>query len=166
MDLPAAAKRIADRIVEAVGSLLLLAVTVLAVLQVILRYVFNYAFIWSEELSRLLFIWIILLGAALGISYRKHMVIELVHQRLPRAIADWVALGLQFMGLLFMAVLVVKGLPLIELTSSDYYVTLPFPVMYAYLAAVVGGGLMLFYWLFEIGATIRRLIPKKPLNGN
>ncbi|RJQ64694.1 MAG: TRAP transporter small permease [Desulfobacteraceae bacterium] len=158
--MPGAFKRAADMILETVGSLLLLGVTVLAVIQVILRYVFNYAFIWSEELSRLLFVWIILLGAALGISYRKHMVIEFVQQRFPGAAAAWIALGLQLMGLVFLAVLVVKGIPLIALTSTDYYVTLPFSVMYAYLAAVVGGGMMIFYWLFEIGATLRRLLKK------
>jgi TRAP-type C4-dicarboxylate transport system permease small subunit len=103
-----------------------------------------------------------MLGAALGLSYGKHMIIEFVPQRLPRAIADWIALGLQLLGLLFLGVVVVKGIPLLELTRSDYYVTLPFPVMYAYLAVVVGAALMIFYWLFEIVATVRRLIQKSP----
>jgi len=166
MGIPAGAKRIADKLIEGAGSLLLLGVTVLAILQVILRYVFNYAFIWSEELSRLLFIWIIMLGAALGVSYRKHMVIEFIHQHLPGAVGAWTALGLQLLGAVFLGVLVIKGVPLLALTRTDYYVTLPFPVMYAYLAAVVGGGLMLFYWLFEIAATVRRLIQKDLPAGN
>jgi len=155
-----AAKRIVDKVIETVGSICLLGVTLLAVIQVFLRYIFNYAIIWSEEFSRLLFVWIIMLGAALGLSYGKHMVIEFVPQRLPRAIADWTALGLQLLALVFLGVVMIKGIPLLELTRSDYYVTLPFPVMYAYLAAVVGAALMIFYWLFEIAATIRRLFKK------
>jgi len=146
-----------DRLVEWVGGGLLGLVTVLAVIQVILRYVFNYAFIWSEEFSRLLFVWIILLGAALGVSQRKHMVIQFLQERLPDRAALWLNLALQAAALAFLLVLVVKGLPLLELTSTDYYVTLPFSVMYSYLAAVVGGALMIFYWLFEIGRTLRQL---------
>ena len=129
-------------------------------IQVILRYVFNYALIWSEELSRLLFVWIVILGAALGLSYGKHMVIEFFQQRLPRPVADWTTLLVQLIGLLFMVVVLVTGFPLLELTSSDFYVTLPFSVMYAYLAAVVGSALMIFYWIFEIVATGRRLIKR------
>jgi len=159
-DRQGAAKRIVDKVIETVGSIFLLGVTLLAVIQVFLRYIFNYAIIWSEEFSRLLFVWIIMLGAALGLSHGKHMVIKFVPQRLPGAVADWTALGLQLLGLVFLSVVMIKGIPLLELTRSDYYVTLPFPVMYAYLAAVVGAALMLFYWLFEIAATIRRLFKK------
>jgi TRAP-type C4-dicarboxylate transport system permease small subunit len=160
MNRPGTVKRILDKIVEIVGGAMLVGVTLLAILQVILRYAFNYAIIWSEEFSRLLFVWIVMLGAALGLSYGKHMVIEFIPQKLPRAIADWIALGLQLMGLLFLGVVLIKSFPLLELTSSDYYVTLPFPVMYAYLSASVGAALMIFYWLFEIVAAIRRLIKK------
>jgi len=160
MDWPGAVKRVLDRIVETFGGLMLLGVTLLAVIQVILRYAFNYAIIWSEELSRLLFVWIVILGAALGLSYGKHMVIEFFQQRLPRAVADWTMLLVQLLGLLFMVVVLVKGIPLLQLTSTDFYVTLPFPVMYAYLAAVVGSALMIFYWIFEIVATGRRLIKR------
>lgn len=160
MNRPGAVKRILDKIVEIAGGAMLVGVTLLAILQVILRYAFNYAIIWSEEFSRLLFVWIVMLGAALGLSYGKHMVIEFIPQQLPRAIADWIALGLQLMGLLFLGVVLIKSFPLLELTSSDYYVTLPFPVMYAYLSASVGAALMIFYWLFEIVAAIRRLIKK------
>ena len=126
--------------------------------RVILPYVFNYAFIWSEELSRLLFVWIVLLGAALGLSQRKHMTIDFVQRHLPRTISLWINLVLQLIGLVFILILVVKGIPLLQLVSSDQYVTLPFSVMYAYLAVVVGGVLMAFYWLIEIGHTIRGLI--------
>ena len=83
------------------------------------------------------------------------MTIDFVQRHLPGAISLWINLFLQLMGLVFILVLVVKGIPLLQLVSSDQYVTLPFSVMYAYLAVVVGGVLMTFYWLFEIGDTIR-----------
>lgn len=158
MDRTSAARRFLDRTIETIGGLMLLAVTVLAIIQVILRYIFNYAIIWSEEFSRLLFVWIVMLGAALGLSYGKHMVIEFVQQRLPRVIGDVVTLALQVLGLVFLGVVLFKGVPLLELTSTDFYVTLPFPVMYAYLAAVVGAGLMMIYWIGEMIVTIKRLL--------
>ena len=165
MDKTSAARRLLDRTIETIGGLMLLTVTGLAIVQVILRYIFNYAIIWSEEFSRLLFVWIVMLGAALGLSYGKHMVIEFIQQRLPRTLGDIVNLALQILGLIFLGVLLFKGIPLLELTSTDFYVTLPFPVMYAYLAAVVGAGLMMIYWIGEMIVTIKRLFNRTEEQG-
>lgn len=147
-----------DKSIEYVGSALLLLVTLISIVQVILRYVFDYAIIWGEEGSRFLFIWVVMLGAVLGLSQGKHMIIKVIPSHLPPKVAAWIALPLQLLALVFLCVVAFKGLALLSLTKNDYYVTLPFPVMYAYLAAVVGAALMIFYWLFEIMATIHDLV--------
>ena len=44
---------------------LLVIMTFVVVLQVFSRYLFNYSFVWAEELVRYLMIWTVMIGAAL-----------------------------------------------------------------------------------------------------
>ena len=50
--------------------------------QVIFRYVLNQPSPWTEELSRYLFIWISLLGAAFGVMKQSHFGFDLIVKKL------------------------------------------------------------------------------------
>lgn len=50
------------------------------------RYGFGSGFAGAEELARLLFVWMIFLGAILALRRRGHLGVELVQQRLPRPV--------------------------------------------------------------------------------
>ena len=54
-------------------------------LQVLLRYAFNSSIDWSDELSRLLFVWCMFLAIPLGIREGAHVGIELLVTHLPAA---------------------------------------------------------------------------------
>ena len=69
----------ARRLVDAASALLLVAVLVVTLLQVGARYVFNWPMPWSEELTRLIFVWLVMI-AAVGSA---HMRIEFFAQRMP-----------------------------------------------------------------------------------
>ena len=53
--------------------------------QVVLRYVFNSSLDWSDEVSRLLFVWSMFLAIPLGIREGAHVGIELLTTHLPDA---------------------------------------------------------------------------------
>jgi len=83
--------------------------TVLVIMNVILRYVFNSGLTWSEEASRFLFIWTTFLGALLANDYALHgehmrmdFVVDMIHG-VPRKIIEVLALVivLVLLGLLF-----------------------------------------------------------------
>ena len=62
---------------------ILLAITVfLGLAQVIMRYVFNDSLTWSEELSRVLFIWMSWLGISYGHKKNEHIKITMLVDRL------------------------------------------------------------------------------------
>lgn len=54
-------------------------------INIILRYVFNSSIVTTEEVSRFLFIWIVFLGVILAAHEHKHVVVNLVVDRLPAA---------------------------------------------------------------------------------
>jgi TRAP-type C4-dicarboxylate transport system permease small subunit len=67
-----------ERINSAVAVALFAALVVVVTLQVVTRFVLHFSVIWSEEVARFLFFWVVLLGAALGVRRRRHFVIDIV----------------------------------------------------------------------------------------
>ena len=150
-----------ERVVETVGGLVLVVATSITILQVFFRYVLKVPFIWSEEITRFLFIWIVWLGAALAVPRGKHMVIEFVRDLFPEPWPIRIKIATDLLALFFLAVVVVKGISLVNMTASEFYVTFPLSVKYAYLASVVGGALMFFFLSQELRSTFRRLKNKE-----
>jgi TRAP-type C4-dicarboxylate transport system permease small subunit len=101
---------------------------------------------WGEELTRLLFVWLVLIAA----SRARHMRIDLVTDRARPGVARvlrWVAAALAA-GLL--GLLAWKGLGLIELTAYDRYTALGLSLQYLYAAIVVGAALWIVTTLLDL----------------
>ncbi len=69
--------------VTVVGCLGLMVVLVFG--NVVLRYGFNSGIEVSEELSRIVFVWVIFLGAIIGFRERAHLGVDTIIRHLPRA---------------------------------------------------------------------------------
>ncbi len=72
-----------ERVVELLMALALAVMVALTFGNVVLRYVFNTGIDWAEELSRLMFVWLIFLGAILALRQRVHLGVEIVQAALP-----------------------------------------------------------------------------------
>jgi TRAP-type C4-dicarboxylate transport system permease small subunit len=82
-------KYLVPRLERVVEWLMALALTIMVVLvfgNVVLRYAFNSGIAAAEELARLMFVWLIFLGAILGLRHHAHLGVELVQARLPRGL--------------------------------------------------------------------------------
>ena len=60
------------------ASLLLLAIVVLTISSVGLRYIFNHPILWVEEVLISLYIWFIMIGAVCAMKSRKHISIDAI----------------------------------------------------------------------------------------
>ena len=69
------------RAVEQVCAVLLATMTVVILLGVAFRYVLEAPLPWSEELAKLLMLWIVFLGASAGIHRGEHVTIDFLLQR-------------------------------------------------------------------------------------
>jgi len=56
-----------------VSSVLLLIFSILCIIQVVMRYVFNNSLTWSEELSRYAFVWFVYASASYAVKYQRHV---------------------------------------------------------------------------------------------
>lgn len=78
--------KIFDRIklvLEIVVGTIFVALVLLTIIQVFMRYVFNSPIMIADELMRLLLIWGTLMGCGLAIYYSKHISLDIIIERLP-----------------------------------------------------------------------------------
>ena len=64
-----------------VASVLFGGLTVVVALQVLTRFVLHTPFIWSEEVARFLFFWVVLLGSSMSVKARRHFFIDVTMGR-------------------------------------------------------------------------------------
>ena len=69
------------RVTSTLAVVLFALLTGVVALQVVNRLVLHLPFIWSEEVARFLFFWVVLLGASISVRRRRHFVLDV----LPRA---------------------------------------------------------------------------------
>lgn len=99
------AARILRRLAEAAMAASLLGMVLAVFLNVVLRYFFNTGLALSEELSRLLFVWLVCIGAVLALAEGKHLGFDMVSSRLrgPSAAAcAWITRALMAVVLYFL----------------------------------------------------------------
>ncbi len=121
-------KRLLDRIgavEQVVGIGLILLIVVAITVQVFTRYALGRPIAWVEELATYAFIWMVFVGASLGLKLGRHIVIETFGKFLsPRA-----ALALRtlvwLLVLLTLAVLIVQGIKVMGVEGRSTTISLP-----------------------------------------
>lgn len=133
------------RALEYVIAALLVGITALVFANVLTRYVLLYSIIWSEEVARFSFIWLIFLGTAVAIKRGAHFhltIFEFKKGSLPRLAARSVgAISI----LLLSFVMVTEGWRLVESTMRQSSPNMGIPMGYAYLSIPLSGVLTLLF---------------------
>ena len=78
--------KIMDKLEEWLGGTLLLVVFLILIAQILARQLFHTPFIWSEELAKLLFVYVGLLGISMAIRSQQHVYIDFVTNFMPLSI--------------------------------------------------------------------------------
>lgn len=82
-----------QHLIELLMALMLSAMVIAVFMNVVLRYTAGTGFASSEELARLLFVWLVCLGAILASAENRHLGFDLVQSRLPwraRQACTWI----------------------------------------------------------------------------
>src|SRR5512134_1170991 len=81
------ALKAADRLEEIFMIVALTFMTVLTVVQVVLRYGFGTGLVWSLEATTYTFAWLVLIGMSYGVRTEAHIAVDLVTSRLSPSAA-------------------------------------------------------------------------------
>lgn len=77
---------------DIVASIFISVTTVLVIINIILRYIFNSGLVWSEEVATGCFVWSVFIGAVAVFKHRGHVGVDLIVKRLPQAMQSGVRL--------------------------------------------------------------------------
>ncbi len=119
-------------------------VSVVVVVEVILRYTLGETLVVTEELSRYLMVWIAFLGSVLLMRERGHIAAEGLGSWLGPLGRRVIGLVADLLSLVFLLTLTVAGLQTLPAQLDQYLTTINIPIFWFYLAIPVGSGLMTF----------------------
>ena len=157
---PSLVNRIAavvDGIVDRVAIALFVVIFAAVLGQIVMRYVFDDPLIWSEELSRYLFIWIALLGWTLASRNRTHITVRLFVDMLPRRARLLAEAANAFLVLAFAVVLLGLGIELVAVSTDVPTITLFFNFAVIYAAVPVTAAVIVLHCIRDIALHLHNL---------
>lgn len=152
-------KRRVDQILAFCCIVLCGLLTVIVTWQVVARYLFNSPGAQSEELAKILFVWLTLFAAALLFGEKGHMNIGILSDALP---ARW-NISLQIVSSILIltfcvAILILGGWDAVGRTMRQTNAAMPFLTTgQIYMALPICGLFSSYYCIHNIIADIRRL---------
>jgi len=134
--------RYVERAFEGLLILLVSVMTLVCLAQVVWRYVFNDPLIWSEELSRYLFVWIGYLGAWVAWRRRQHIALDAVLLLRSAALRRLSAIMVDGLVLGFCLYTAWGNVTLMGISGSQLSAVLQLPMKWVYLAHTVMAALI------------------------
>lgn len=125
--------------------------SVLVFINVVLRYGFNSSIGTSEELSRLLFVWLTFLGAISAFAKNSHVRVDSFLNRMPSKLRHVISI-LSDLAMLFVCGMILVGCwRLSALNTNNFLPVSGVPVSVLYFAGVpasicIGGMLITRFW--------------------
>jgi tripartite ATP-independent transporter DctM subunit len=120
---------------------------VIVFIQVVSRYVFNSPLYWSEEMARILFIWIAFLGAFLGFRAKEHVRVGAFMGRFSPEIQTVVSAIITFLSFYFLLYLIRVGMEVIKVTSGTLTPALQISFTYIHIIVPISASLMVIHLL-------------------
>ncbi len=144
-------KKKLDKVVDIFTAFLVLGMTVVVFISVFYRYVLNMPLSWSEEITRLMIVWLSFVGAYVAMRENKHIGFDVIVAKLPAGLRRWIHLAGQVLIAVFLLVVVWQGF----IFSREFlHVTMPYtdiPIgWFAYSVFPVSGILMLMQTIISI----------------
>ena len=134
-----------DRLLQYLLIFLVGLFTVSVFLQVLIRFVFKYPLPWTEEVSRIAFVYTIFLGATIAVRQKAHLNVDFLLVILPPRLARAIPLlGTALVGL-FLLFVPWQGLEFVRQTGVQVTPVMQVPFRYLYVIIPSCGSLMLLY---------------------
>ncbi|MBO6758524.1 MAG: TRAP transporter small permease [Roseibium sp.] len=138
---------------------LLAAVAVAVMGQVTVRFILtafgiNISAPWTEEVARYTLIWMVFLGAAIGVRHARMIALEFGVRKLPPGIGVPIRYAVMIMSIAFFGLLFWVGLDFLELGRSERSPVLGITRDYVYWAMPVGMVLMILNSFALIAETV------------
>lgn len=139
-----------NRLVEGLASFGLALICAVFLLEVLFRYVLHTSLVWSLEVNRILFVWVVFLGLTIGWKRGEHIRFDFLRRALPPGLQRSADLFVELVGLGFFLFVLRQGLPLLDLAWTTTFPTLRISQGWLYLAVPVGAAIAAFHGVVRI----------------
>ena len=142
-------------LVERVCIALMVVLVADVFLGVFSRYVMRATFQWYDEVARLCFVWMIVLGAAVAVRRGAHFRLHLLIDRFGPGARRRVDLAVTLIVIAFAGVLVAGGVAMLPIARRQVTDALEISMLWFYGALPVGGALMILFALPQLWTLMR-----------
>lgn len=144
------------KIFDGITMAVFVAMVLVVVLQIIFRFILRISVPWTEELSRLLFIYIGFFGTAIAVREKELIVIDLLLRRVPTKVQKVLNVCIYILSFAFFTVLLVGGIGVFRKVKDTYFATMSFVSNgWIYIALIVGMGMTLLDMVYSVVVKIR-----------
>jgi TRAP-type C4-dicarboxylate transport system permease small subunit len=150
-------RRLLEGGVEWLCLVLMVVLSIDLMLGVFSRYVLFNTFTWYDEVARVCFVWLVFLGAAVGIKRAAHFHLNLLVDNLPGRAKRATALLGPLAIIVFSLALIVQGWDFLELGRFQSLPVMGISKAWVYAAMPVGGVLMILYSIEPLWRAVREL---------
>ena len=148
-------RKVLENGVEWICLVLMAVLAIDLMLGVFSRYVLFRTFTWYDEIARLCFVWVVFLGAAVGVKRGAHFGLHLLTDRLPEQPRRVAILLTPVVVVAFGLVLIVQGWEFLQLGRFQSTPVMGLSKVWVYSAMPVGGALMALFALQTLWRQIR-----------
>ncbi len=145
---------ISNNVLAYITNIMLVLLTVFVFSQVAARYIFNIYLGWTEEASRYLMIWVVLLGAAKALKENAHPRVTFIVEILPRKAKYLLMILANIISAFFYIIMIVYGYQFSLLNISQLSLSLRIPMGLIFASIPLGG---FFLLIVTISDTINNL---------
>ncbi|MCL2379977.1 MAG: TRAP transporter small permease [Treponema sp.] len=160
------------RVIEIMIAVFLGLMILLVFMNVVARYVFNIGFVWSEEIARLCFIFLVYLGSIEAMRDNRHLMVDTVLLKLPKVLRVGVYALTQVGIIWVMSVLLRGAWRVVLMTRHNVWVATGFPAHFVHFfgcilaASIMLIGVMNLVRLFVFKMPVEELIRMRGGSGS
>ena len=154
-------KKPLEKCIDVIGVVFFSVVFIFALSQIFFRWVIGRPITWSEELIRMLYVWICYIGWTIASRNRTHIRITFLIDMLPPVFGKIMETINCLLVILFSALMVYWGIRMTYISSFGRAIIIPISFAVVYIIAPTTNFIILLYQLADIAS-----IWKKPAKSN
>ncbi len=132
-----------NKFVKILLVIFLISMTIIMILQVFSRFIFNLPLNWSEEATRYLGIYAVFFGAALAVRHNELIAVEAVPDLLPNKGRKYLKIVVLLICIMFFAIVLVQGISLVSNVTMQKSPALQIPMSIPYFSIPFGSILLI-----------------------
>jgi TRAP-type C4-dicarboxylate transport system permease small subunit len=152
-----------ERVIQVISQVFIGAIVAVIFYAVVMRYAFHQPPSWSEELSRFIFIWMIMLSAVLVTREQSHIQITFVIDLLPQKVRFFLMNLVRLLMVGFCWVMVQQGFKIYPTVAEASSPSFGISMGWLYLSIPISGLLMGIYILEAMIKSIMERVKTDPL---